>query len=44
MGPKVYHAGGSYRREGPMEPPDWINDQLREELKDLQRTPGFEED
>jgi hypothetical protein len=27
-----------------MEPPDWINDQLREELKDLQRTPGFEED
>jgi hypothetical protein len=27
-----------------MEPPDWINDQLREELKDLQRTPGFKED
>jgi hypothetical protein len=27
-----------------MEPADWINDQVSEELEDLQRTHGFEED
>jgi hypothetical protein len=27
-----------------MEPAKWLNDQVREELKDLQHTHGFEED
>jgi hypothetical protein len=44
MGRNVYHAGRSYRRKGPMEPADWINEQVRGEIETLQRTHGFEED
>ena len=44
MGRNVYHAGRSYRRKGPMEPAEWINEQVRGEIETLQRTHGFEED